>query len=50
MFTFKNAVTVVLGGLSQLSDRLLGFGSGHDLAVRGFEPQVGLYAVNAEPA
>ena len=26
------------------------FGSGHDLAVRGFEPRVGLRAVNAEPA
>ena len=28
----------------------LGFGSGHDLTVRGFEPRVGLRAGGAEPA
>ena len=28
----------------------LGFGSGHDLAVRGPEPYVGLFADSAEPA
>ena len=28
----------------------LGFGSGHDLVVRGFEPWIGLCADSAEPA
>ena len=39
-------VTGYLGGsVGQASD----FGSGHDLAVRGFEPRVGLWAVSSEP-
>ena len=28
----------------------LGFSSGHDLTVRGFEPQVGLHAEDVGPA
>ena len=28
----------------------LGFRSGHDLTVRGFEPRIGLYNDGAEPA
>ena len=28
----------------------LGFGSGHDLTVCGFEPRIGLHANSAEPA
>ena len=28
----------------------LGFGSGHDLTVRGFKPRVGLCADSMEPA
>ena len=28
----------------------LGFGSGHDLTVDGFEPQIGLCADSVEPA
>ena len=28
----------------------LGFGSGHDLTVRGFEPHIGLCADSVEPA
>ena len=37
--------------MSQLVKRLtLGFGSGHDLTVCGFEPRVGLCAGSVEPA
>ena len=36
--------------LSQLSVPILDFGSGHDLAVREFEPRIGLRADSAEPA
>ena len=38
------------GGLSRLSVVALGFGSGHDLAVREFQPHVGLRTDSAEPA
>ena len=37
--------------MAQLVKRpTLGFGSGHDLAVREFEPHIGLCADSAEPA
>ena len=37
--------------MAQLVEHLtLGFGSGHDLTVRGFEPHVGLCADSVEPA
>ena len=37
--------------MAQLVRRLpLGFGSGHDLAVRGFEPCVRLWVDRTEPA
>ena len=42
--TFKNSS---MSG--RLSD-LIGFGSGHDLMVHGFEPRVGLHSGSTEPA
>ena len=38
------------GWLSQLGVSVLGFGSGHDLTVHGFEPCTGLQATGVEPA
>ena len=40
----------VPGWLSQLSAPTLGFSSGHDLSVCGFESRVGLCAESTEPA
>ena len=39
-----------LAGSVSLSVQTLGFGSGHDLTVRGFEPQVRLRPDSPEPA
>ena len=36
--------------MAQLVERPTDLGSGHDLAVRGFKPHVGLCADGAEPA
>ena len=38
------------GRLSRLSVQLVGFGSGHYLAVHGLEPRISLCADRAEPA
>ena len=40
----------VPGGAQSVKRRNLGFGSGHDLVARGFEPRVGLASVSVEPA
>ena len=37
-------------GAQSIKPRTLGFGSGHDLTVREFEPCIGLFTDSAEPA
>ena len=46
----KKGTTEAPGWLSWLTILTPGFGSGHDLAVCGFEPHIELFAVSSEPA
>ena len=50
MYLAKGEPLGAPGWLSQLKHRTLGFGSGHDLAVREIEPCIRLCADSAEPA